>query len=970
MEQMKKFKLSLIISLLCLVTVFGLLFFATVNTNPDVIFASTDSIEEYYIPELESYDISNYQQEDLNEGIYSNLTFKQYVKGDKVVNIMFNFVNYANDTENHFTKSEISTTMITFTENIKAYFSRMSQGYVTINLDYVCSTATSTYDYYLSLSDANSNLENNIFMNAVNAGLDYDGNTKTFKFNEYNIKINAFAGNSGAWETFLWPHAFSSQSLIMLTEYKQSLPMSFSTVCHEMLHTFGVGDLYSYTGTQLFAVGAWDIMGSSQKHLQTNAYFRQKIGWINSSLYNDNQVTPIEEISAKQRGELSLKVYASCTSDYTKTIAYKFGENSKNNEFFMLEYRVQGYKSVYDSTIPKTCVTIYRVHPGANGNRNGNASGSFYNEIIFMGDSSYNVSTSTYINSCGIIEGETYGNKGDVTTTSLVYSSAGGKSNLFNGENSNIEVEVLETTNEYAEISISFATDSIKIDLADTTWNFDETTYNGESKSVYLLNIPSGLGITYGGDLLAINAGDYTATVTFTYDSVLYSLINDDVNRTLNWTILPSQITVQADNKSTKYGETLKPLTYSVTSGEIYNNDDLNIQLAKESGFNKGRYEISISAQNDNYDITLINGEYLITSRIVELDIYNQTLKSLISEEINQEKFEILTSYDSVVDGYDLGIILVLEKINEKSYIISATSNNENYELIINKGILSIVKTQIDLSKVKWNYNNNITYNGNQFSVALMNIPSGVNVLYGGQSFATNAGLYTATVTIKPENDSYEIINDNFAKTLQWEISKANIKIVAEDKTTKYGETLADLTYKITSGKVYNNDNLNVELIKQEGINKGEYVITCNANNSNYNIQTINGKYLITARTIAINVLDQELTSQNNNELDQTKYEILTNYDSILEGDNLNIEITGIETNFSKVGNYVLTANSENQNYELIINQGLLTITANGAVNNSNSTVNLLPIIIAILAVIALGTTVTFILIKKKKSNN
>ena len=474
-------KYFIILSITCLSCLFA--FDLKPNNNTCNTTLQINNIAEItLIDDTNNYVADNENISEVYNANYTNLTYKNYTKGNKIVNVIINFINYANDETNHFTQSEINNIISTFNQEVQLYFDRMSQGYIDINIDYVCSVAPQSYDYYLSLSSANILTESLLFSSAISNKLDLNGNPKTFKFSEYHFKVNAFAGISGAWDTFLWPHAFSYSSLILMMEYKQNLqsPMASSTMCHEMLHTFGVMDLYAYTGaSQNFGAQQLDMMATSSKNTSTNAYFRNKIGWIGSSIYDDNNTTPIEEIPSRQRGSLTLDLYPNCTTDYTKTIAYKFGENSDNDEFFMIEYKIKNYGNLFDSIIPATSVVIYRVNLNAtNGNSNGNYPNS-YNEIIFMGNTSYDITTSDYTSSCTLTEGSIYGNKGALNTTSLVYSSNGGKENLFNGVNSDIVVKVNSLNNTRASITLTFKYEKETLNLSNTTWNYSSPfTYN------------------------------------------------------------------------------------------------------------------------------------------------------------------------------------------------------------------------------------------------------------------------------------------------------------------------------------------------------------------------------------------------------------------------------------------------------------------------------------------------------------
>lgn len=131
-------------------------------------------------------------------------------------------------------------------------------------------------------------------------------------------------------ETIFWPHAY--------TKHQQNTAIIFSNslreapvLCHEIIHTLGLGDLYSNNfyfnpGTNL------DMMGANYSYsCPTNSYNRYLLGWAEESLYNDGITTDIEIIN--QSGSYIIDPWTSKNG----TIAYKFGE--KDNEFFLIETR-------------------------------------------------------------------------------------------------------------------------------------------------------------------------------------------------------------------------------------------------------------------------------------------------------------------------------------------------------------------------------------------------------------------------------------------------------------------------------------------------------------------------------------------------------------------------------------------------------------------------------------------------------
>ena len=624
----------------------------------------------------------------------SSLNYQRFEKGQTVVNIVFNFVNYKNDNINNFTPTEIQDIVSKCETDINEYFERMSQGVLTLNIDYVVSTASESYSYYKSLPEANSLIELSLIASSITNKKNEYGNTKNLEFNTASVGVNFFAGSAGGWSTFLWPHAYDG-GLILLMEHG---PEHSVTLCHELLHVFGVGDLYAYTGdSQYFSAQHLDMMSTSTENMSTNAYFRNKIGWLDSSEYGDATDSDIETFSVNSKKSKTVDLYASCTTNYNKTIAYKFGENEDKNEFFMVEYKIKGYgPENFDAGVPETGVVIYRVNTTVDGNSQGNENA--YNEVIYMGDisNSSNISTDYYTTTCLLKEGDTYGNRGAKTNKSLVYSGGAGRTNLFTGENSEISIKVEDLTSEYATITITFKEDLEVIDLTDVNWNYENPlTYNGEMQTVELINIPSELTVTYTNIKTAKNAGTYTVTAVLNYDDEVYVLRNQNFSLTLTWKILPAQITYTINNKTSKYGEALQPLTCSISQGQLYGSDSLNITLLKEEGVSAGSYDIDGEVEsNPNYNVVFVKGIYTITKRNVNIKVLNQEyfLSSFVSADYT--KYEVLEGDSILTSDNDVVILVVKEFISAEigTYEITAITFNESYNLGVTPGTLTILE--------------------------------------------------------------------------------------------------------------------------------------------------------------------------------------------------------------------------------------------------------------------------------------
>ncbi|MCR5461936.1 MAG: hypothetical protein K6E87_02595 [bacterium] len=86
-----------------------------------------------------------------------------------------------------------------------------------------------------------------------------------------------------------------------------------------------------------------------------------------------------------------------------------------------------------------------------------------------------------------------------------------------------------------------------------------------------------------------------------------------------------------------------------------------------------------------------------------------------------------------------------------------------------------IVPCEVDMSKVAWDYSQALKYNGEEQTVLVKNLPTGVTATYSGNK-ATNPNTYLANVTFEAENSNY-IVSVTSLDTLEWTIEKSSAEI-------------------------------------------------------------------------------------------------------------------------------------------------------------------------------------------------
>lgn len=168
-----------------------------------------------------------------------------------------------------------------------------------------------------------------------------------------------------------------------------------------------------------------------------------------------------------------------------------------------------------------------------------------------------------------------------------------------------------------------------------------------------------------------------------------------------------------------------------------------------------------------------------------------------------------------------------------------------------------------------------------------------------------------------------DIDNSNYEATVLTStltISKAPITITADDQRSSYGEQINKLTYSI-DGNIYYDDEINVILEKEVGLDVGLYDILINASHPNYDINLIDGTYIIEKANFdmsSISFADQEIV------FDGLNHDILVDGD-LPEG----VSVNYINNGQIDVGTYIVEAkfSHDNNNYNQIDDfQATLTI--------------------------------------------
>ncbi len=346
----------------------------------------------------------------------------------------------------------------------------------------------------------------------------------------------------------------------------------------------------------------------------------------------------------------------------------------------------------------------------------------------------------------------------------------------------------------------------------------------------------------------------------------------------------------------------------SVVSFSVLSGDEVALNLSyngKESAVNAGSYEIKVGSLSGKdaifYNVpTLVLGELVINKLAVNFDIVgglefvyngqNQKLEFTVSTVsdyvISESEYDVKyssTSYDSNVAPKNAGEYVISLVLSDNFKINSSSSLSYNFS-IAQKTI-----ENFDLAQSSFIYDAtekelNFIFGEDCGVVAGDEIVVTDYAIYNENNATVNAigfGNYTVKI-LQINNENYKL-SDNLIKSFN--IEKANIIIKVGNGSSVYGDKIdfSQVETSVVSGQIYNNDNLQLSVVKADGNVVGDYDLTINYNNANYNVAIEKGTYSITKRNVVVNFADLDLVY---NGVDQSAKVLSVDLENVVDNDN------------------------------------------------------------------------------------
>ena len=435
-----------------------------------------------------------------------------------------------------------------------------------------------------------------------------------------------------------------------------------------------------------------------------------------------------------------------------------------------------------------------------------------------------------------------------------------------------------------------------------------------------------------------INARAYTASITLGGKEV-----------SVQYTINKAELTIKANDNTIVYGDTAsdKGVTYSgFLNGEDESvlGGELTYTFSYTPGMDKGLYIITPEGKTSgNYEIKTVPGTLTVEPREVTLtwhDYENRTYGdgkyvyatagNLLEADVGKVVVE-LSGNAANASGTFTAIAERLTGDKADNYKLPENATKE-YTIGLAKQTLKFEKTGVALS---------VTYGDTFDNPATNDCTDGGKVTYtssnetvatvdeNGVVTAKSVGTTIITATAAAVDGKYGEAKEGYTLA----VTQRNVTLTVNAASRTYGDANPDFTAELTGGTYAPGDNfqsldLTLSTTADETTGIGEYNVTGDANNTNYNVTVLGEKKLtITQRPITVEV---DADSRAYGERNPNFRANTVTSGSLVNGDTLVLTLTTTADRTSPVGSYEVTlASSDSPNYDVtVLGEKKLTVTA------------------------------------------
>lgn len=406
--------------------------------------------------------------------------------------------------------------------------------------------------------------------------------------------------------------------------------------------------------------------------------------------------------------------------------------------------------------------------------------------------------------------------------------------------------------------------------------------------------------------------------------------------------VVKRAVSVKATAKTVIYGDAA-PETYGfdVLSGSIYGTDDLGLTFAANTyfaGAGIGAYDVTGTATNDNYVVTVEKGTLSVTARKITVKAadaaveYGSAAPSLGYGLVSGEIFGTDNLGFATKTSYAAG-----DKAAEYEVTVEF-SENVNYDVTVQSGTLTVTPKEITVSRTAI-----VAQSGNKWSLVvdgeeISGMVSGDKLYLTLKTSSAADGRYVANGDLSDDFEQPELLKilrgseDRLASyvvryDLNVTISTKHITHDAKGYVGAYDGTYHSGTVTVEEGTLttYSLDGEDFSLTSSPEFTKaGTYTVFFKLQKEGFT-ETV-GKFTVEIQKRAATVKADDKSVTYGDQAPEYTY----NQTGILAEDlkALNIAVSSAYTKGANVGLYDISVSyTENDNYEITVTVGTLTVS-------------------------------------------
>lgn len=432
--------------------------------------------------------------------------------------------------------------------------------------------------------------------------------------------------------------------------------------------------------------------------------------------------------------------------------------------------------------------------------------------------------------------------------------------------------------------------------IENIVWSCDDLIYNGVNKEVEAKYFDIDNEEIALSTNIVMGESEFKNVGAYIFEASLpnggnYKIDETTQNQYKSFEILPLEIELKVvidGEKTVTYGAELPNIKWEyIGESRFIDSDNIKVDITDIANIKTvGEYDIVISLEENtalkNYQVNIANDSLNITKRKLTVNVIGDN-ESYYGENIGTIQYEILgdaqTNGDvlTIIEG-DNNVFNLTTSASSRSdvgsYPIEIIVNNNNYDIELTPSNYEIKKAKLTIIPNSYS----ITYGEEmpEIDIQANGLVNNDTILELGTIIVDcnydvsnpenrKAGVYQISLS-GLASSNYDISY----QTANLVVTRKNIEVTLENQSSDYSDgepiVLQD-AYSLNGELAYVDDDLNISIYKEPGVNAGTYHLNAEIDNENYNITVNPANYIINKIVIEPNEIafnDIEVVADGN----------------------------------------------------------------------------------------------------------